>query len=174
MSVTADVPRRRFYVSSAVVDGTVFAARVESALAEIDPALLAAAQPRDMLRSRVGAAAVRARTLMSLASVVLPPEVPPVAGFGARVRSVGKRLVRRLTHWLYEPRWAVQRELDLEVARFSSDVTAVLADMNGELQRLGRVNEALRLELRVLGGQLRGVQHPATEHDGAAAEAERS
>jgi hypothetical protein len=173
MSVTADVPRRRFHVSSAVVDGTVFAARVESALAEIDPALLAAAQPRDMLRPRVGAAAVRARTLMSLASVVLPPEVAPVAGFGARVRSVGKRLVRRLTHWLYEPRWAVQRELDLEVARFSSDVTAVLADMNGELQRLVRVNEALRLELRVLGGQLRGVQHPATEPDGAAAEAER-
>jgi hypothetical protein len=163
MSVTAETPLRRFRVSHAVMDGTVFAARVEAALDEIDPALLVAAQPRDMMRPQFGAAAARAQTLVSLASSVLPPEVPPAVGLRGRARRFVQRLVRRLTHWLYEPRWAVQRELDIEVANFSSDVIGVLANMSSELQRLARDNEALRLELRVLHGQRRRPQQLGTE-----------
>ena len=163
MSVTAEPPIRRFHVSPAVVDGTVFAARVESALDEIDPALLVAAQPGETMRPHVGAAAARVQTLVSLASSVLPPEVTPAVGLRGRVRRFVQRLVRRLTHWLYEPRWAVQRELDIEVANFSSDVISVLANMSSELQRLARDNEALRLELRVLHGQRRREQQPGTE-----------
>ena len=163
MSVTAEPPIRRFHVSPAVVDGTVFAARVESALDEIDPALRVAAQPGETMRPHVGAAAARVQTLVSLASSVLPPEVTPAVGLRGRVRRFVQRLVRRLTHWLYEPRWAVQRELDLEVANFSSDVISVLANMSSELQRLARENEALRLELRVLHGQRRREQPLGTE-----------
>ena len=161
--MTAEPPIRRFHVSPAVADGTVFAARVESALDEIDPALLVAAQPGETMRPHVGAAAARVQNLVSLASSVLPPEVPRAVGPRGRARRFGQRLVRRLTHWLYEPRWAVQRELDIEVANFSSDVVSVLANMSSELQRLNRDNEALRLELRVLHGQRRRQQQPGTE-----------
>jgi hypothetical protein len=163
MSDKRDVPRRRFRVSPTVVDPTVLAARVEAALAEIDPSLVVTARRGHEIRPDVEAADAHLHALAALSEAVVPPETPPVAGISARGRRFVKRLVRRLTHWLYEPRWAVQRQLDLEIAGFSSAVMGVLDQVTAELQRLERDNEALRLELRVLHGQLRRTERGAAE-----------
>jgi hypothetical protein len=54
-----------------------------------------------------------------------------------------KRIIRRLTSWYVEPRWAAQREFDAETARFATDATDAIRSLRREIEELQFTNERL-------------------------------
>ena len=132
---------RRFGVrlSSRVIAPDDLERRLASTLATIDPAIVPGHTTSPLVSGSVSAtdvARARAELLHRLWGTVT---VEPVAvGAGARglTGHFVKRLVRRATAWYVEPRWAAQREIDAEVARFASDSVRAMEDLRTEVAEL--------------------------------------
>lgn len=95
----------------------------------------------------VGSTAVRARRLHEMWWSVAPPSNAPGRSVRSRLGHEVRRVAHRATGWSFEPRLVAQREIDAEIARFATDVSAALAEAHTELERLAGEVEHLRREL---------------------------
>ena len=92
----------------------------------------------------------RADRLHGLWATVSPSPLERGPGLRGRGSYELKRVVRRLTSWYVEPRWAGQHEVDAEAARFASDSAARIADLERRLEHLEVWNDRLQRELHLL------------------------
>ncbi|MGH9079122.1 MAG: class I SAM-dependent methyltransferase [Acidimicrobiales bacterium] len=92
-----------------------------------------------------------------------PPSLGTGGGLRARLSQSVKRLVRKLTSWYVEPRWALQQELDARNIEFASLVYnfayngAKRVDL--ELDDLRRQNARLKLQLVDASERLSRYRH---------------
>lgn len=89
-----------------------------------------------------------------------PPELAPGGGFGARVGTLAKRVVRRLTSWYVEPRWQLQQDLDAQSIEFASQAYNNVWRIDAELNELRR--QIARLKLQVVAANERASR---TRHE---------
>jgi hypothetical protein len=77
------------------------------------------------------------------------PQLSSVSGWrGWCVYNV-KRVVRKLTRWYVEPRWAAERAYDAELSRFAADVAAHVTALEGRVAQLEASNGRLLREARL-------------------------
>ncbi|HEY1651002.1 MAG TPA: methyltransferase domain-containing protein [Acidimicrobiales bacterium] len=75
------------------------------------------------------------------------PDLSGAKGIRGRTGRVFKRMLRRLTSWYVEPRWAVQQEFDVRGMEFSRQAIGAFARLDAELEELRRQNVRLRLQI---------------------------
>lgn len=116
-------------------------------------------------RIQAGHSAPGAAEPTGLPSVVAPVHAmraahadlhPPDVGGGAG--GAWKKIVRRLTSWYVEPRWAAEQELDARTIEFASQAYNNLHRIDVELEALRRQNIRLRLELVAVQERFRLTQ----------------
>jgi 2-polyprenyl-3-methyl-5-hydroxy-6-metoxy-1,4-benzoquinol methylase len=92
--------------------------------------------------------------MQPLHAALHPPDLSGAAGPRGRVGRLVKRVIRRLTSWYVEPRWAVQQEFDLRTIELSRQVIGAfdltnmhLTRVDAELEELRRQNVRLKLQI---------------------------
>ena len=83
-----------------------------------------------------------------------PPELGAPKGLRGRVGAVVKRVVRKLTSWYVEPRWALQQELDSQHIAFAELVADAARTIDAELDDLRLQSTRLKLQAVALGERL--------------------
>lgn len=140
----------RVSVPSSVMSASEFQARVDAELellGVIEPVSPEADRPQ-LTEPSTRAAELRANRLHLLWHTVVQPPLVQRSTPRGRVAYFVKRVVRRLTSWYVEPRWAAQHEIDAEAARFATDAAAVLAALEARVSQLEEHNQALQRRLR--------------------------
>lgn len=148
VTAQAEISSTRVRVARQVVDPTELLSRIASTLEGIDTGALDLTPPRRGLAPKpYMQASRRAEALHSLWGTVVQPGIAPARGprgFGQRFV---KRVVRRLTHWYVEPRFAAQHEIDAEIARFATDSVLAIRRTHVELTEAKREIDLLKREL---------------------------
>jgi SAM-dependent methyltransferase len=83
----------------------------------------------------------------ALQAVIVPPQVVRGPGLRGRLAWTVKRVVRKLSSWYIEPRWAAQQDFDLRSAEFATQALNEMRRLSREMDVMRRQHLMQRLQL---------------------------
>jgi 2-polyprenyl-3-methyl-5-hydroxy-6-metoxy-1,4-benzoquinol methylase len=132
-------------VDGHVISPDVLLERVQQLLSTMEGQ--AALAPADVQPSADEQLAAPVNSMLQLHAALRPPDLSGATGLRGRIGRFFKRVVRRLTGWYVEPRWAIQGEFDVREMEFARHVITHLGRVDAELEELQRQNVRLKLQL---------------------------
>jgi 2-polyprenyl-3-methyl-5-hydroxy-6-metoxy-1,4-benzoquinol methylase len=148
VTAQAELGSTRIRVAPQVIDPTELSSRIAATLEGIDTEALDLRPRRGLPPKPYIEAGRRAEALHLLWGTVASPGIPAARGPRGIVGRFVKRVVRRLTHWYVEPRFAAQREIDAELARFATESVLAIRQTHIELTNAKREIDLLKRELQ--------------------------